>query len=212
MSDRLKTLTDLRERVQAATGPDRELDAEIMFDMFASAVGKKDDCGPLGYIWPDDNPSWNLGIRFPGKDRTWFSKTRTREERETLLIERDNALVLMNSLRVKNITSLLDDAIWLLNRVLPGWWWSIGTCCVSDDARIAPDYNDPAHGERLKREFPMPAERYLDPDEQRLTWGPFDEGFDVDRRPPGNVPLALLEAMLDALIYIEEQRLKSEAE
>ena len=42
-----------------------------------------------------------LGLRFPGKDRAWFARTRVRgDDEETLLIERDGALVLVNSLRV----------------------------------------------------------------------------------------------------------------
>jgi hypothetical protein len=109
-------------------------------------------------------------------------------------------------------TSKIDDAVALLNRVLPGWWWRVGTCCVSDDACIAPDYNDPEHGDRLRREFPLPAERNFEEPDGRMSYGPFDGGFDIDRRPAGNLPLALLEAMLDALIYIEEMRLKSEVE
>lgn len=74
---------------------------------------------------------------------------------------------------------------------LPGWCWNVGTCCVSDDAWVAPDFNDPVHGPRLHAE--------LDP---VAFDGPFDSGFDVDRRPPGNVGQALLDAVglaLDAL-------------
>jgi len=104
-------------------------------------------------------------------------------------------------------TLKIDDAVALLKRTLPGWWWAVGTRGVSDNARIAPDYDSQEHGERLKREFP-----YIDGRGGRLVWSKFDEGFDVDRRPSGNVPLALLEAMLDALIYIEETRLHSEKE
>lgn len=170
----LSTLIALSERIQAATGPDRELDAAIF--------------GVFGPIDEKHLQSWCKTHR-PARSRQSYIEAWSLE-----------------------YTGSLDEAIALLNSVLPGWWWKAGTCCVSDDACIAPDYNDPKHGERLAEEFPLPDERYLDRDEppQSLTWGSFDEGFDVDRRPPGNVALALLEAMLDALIYIEEMRFKSE--
>jgi len=112
-------LSDLISRVRAATGPDRELDAEIMFDLFATPVGRKYDGGPTGYLWPEDNPSWSFGIRFPGKDRTWFKDVRKRIDGETLVIERDGANVLMNALRIPKLTASLDAAIELCERVLP---------------------------------------------------------------------------------------------
>ncbi len=90
-------LSDLIDRVRSATGPDRELDAEIMFDLFATPVGRKYDGGPTGYLWPEDNPSWSFGIRFPGKDRTWLKDVRKRIDGETLVIDRDGANVLPRS-------------------------------------------------------------------------------------------------------------------
>ena len=108
-----------------------------------------------------------------------------------------------------SFTSSIDAAVALVNRVLPGWWWKLGTCHVSDDACLAPDYSDPVHGARLKREFPLPSERHEETNDRgstSLTFGPFDDGFDIDRRPPGNLSLALLEALLIALIYIEERQ------
>lgn len=117
-------LTTLIARLENATGPDRELDAEIMFDMFASPVGQHQaDGGPVGYIRLDDQPSWNLGIRFPGKDSEWFSVTRKQIKGETLVIERDGAYVLMNSGRVEEFTKSIDAAVALAERVLPGWVW-----------------------------------------------------------------------------------------
>ncbi len=101
-------------------------------------------------------------------------------------------------------TASIDAAVALCKRVLPGWVWRVCSCCVSDDAWIAPDYNCPEHGERLKEEFPLPAERYADPETGDMTWGPFDSGFDIDRRPPGNPASALIEAILQAKIYIAE--------
>lgn len=120
-------MTDLSSfiaRLETAEGPDRGLDAEIVFDAFATPVGKhKEDGGPIGYIRLDDQPSWNLGLRFPGKDRAWFAATRKQIKGETLLIERDGAFVLMNSLRVPELTSSTDAAVSLAERVLPGWDW-----------------------------------------------------------------------------------------
>lgn len=122
----MSDLTDLKRRVEEATGPDRELDAAIMFDLFAKPVGSKPDGGPSGYLWPEDNPSWNFGLRFPGKDRAWFARTRVRgDDEETLLIERDGALVLMNSLRVPRLTASIDATVALIERVLPGWTWRV---------------------------------------------------------------------------------------
>jgi len=120
-------LTTLIARLEAATAPDRELDAEIMFDMFASPVGQHQaDGGPIGYIRLDDQPSWNLGIRFPGKDREWFSATRKQIKGETLVIYRDGAYVLMNSIRVEEFTKSIDAAVALAERVLPGWGGLLG--------------------------------------------------------------------------------------
>lgn len=114
----MSSLSELIERVEKARGPDREIDAEVMFDLFAKPVGQKDDGGPCGYLWPEDNPSWSFGIRFPGKDREWFASCRNKIDRETLLIERDGALVLMNSLRIPKLTASIDAALTLLPE---GW-------------------------------------------------------------------------------------------
>lgn len=111
--------SDLIAKLEALDGPSREVDAEIVFDAFATPVGKhKDDDGPIGYIDMADQPSWNLGLRFPGKDRDWFSACRKQIKGETLLIERDGSYVLMNSLRVPELTASLDATIALVERVL----------------------------------------------------------------------------------------------
>lgn len=105
-------LEELAARCEKATGPDRTLDAEIMFDLFAAPVGKhKVDDGPTGYLWPKDNASWNFGLRFPGKTREWFTREGRRDDRETLLIERDGSLVLMNSLRIPKLTESIEAAM-----------------------------------------------------------------------------------------------------
>lgn len=103
-------MTTLLARLEAATGPDRELDAEIVFDAFAVPTGKhKIDGGPVGYLWPQDDPSWALGIRFPGQTRDWFREIR--KDRPSLVIERDGALVLMNDARVRPYTASVDAAL-----------------------------------------------------------------------------------------------------
>jgi hypothetical protein len=115
----------LAERCEKATASDREMDAAIMFDAFAVPVGQMSDGGPRGYLWPSDNPSWSFGIRFPGKDRDWFAKQRQGDEKETLLIERDGALVLMNDLRVPALTASLDAITALIGREFPQFELSI---------------------------------------------------------------------------------------
>lgn len=117
---------DLIERLEALSGPSREVDAEIAFDVYAKPVGKhKADGGPIGYLWPEDNPSWSFGIRFPCCDRQWFADQQAKrpkdEREERLLIERDGALVLMNDLRVRPYTASLDATMTL---VPEGWFIS----------------------------------------------------------------------------------------
>ena len=93
-----------------------------------------------------------------------------------------------------NVTSSLDAVIALIERVLPGFAWKVGTCCVSDDAWVAPDFNHPVHGARLRAEIGP------------ITIGsPWDSGFDIDRRPSGLPALALLAAFLRAKIAMEEK-------
>lgn len=112
-------LSALACRVMDLQGPSREVDAEIMFDLYAKPCGVlKIDGGPRGYLWPEDNPSWNFGLRFPGKNRNWFEEQRQGVEGERLLIERDGALVLMNDLRIPHLTASLDAAMTL---VPEGW-------------------------------------------------------------------------------------------
>jgi hypothetical protein len=71
----------------------------------------------------------------------------------------------------------LDAAKALHEATLPGWWWSIGTCNVSDDARVSP------HDDRRA------------PD-----GGEWAEWTDVDLRPSGNPARAWLIAIIRALI------------
>ncbi len=118
---------NLITRLSKLDAPDREVDAEIAFELLASPVGQhKEDGGPTGYIDLTDQPSWNLGLRFPGKDKAWFAATRKQIKGETLLIERDNAYVLMNSIRVPELTASVDAAIALARRLYPDVMYRVG--------------------------------------------------------------------------------------
>lgn len=91
------------------------------------------------------------------------------------------------------ITSSLSAITGLIEVELPGWAWKVGTCSVSDDAWIVPDFNDPVHGERLKRE--------IGPFKIGSIW---DYGIDIDRRPSGQPALALCLAFLKAYKAMKE--------
>lgn len=77
----------------------------------------------------------------------------------------------------------LMQVIDMIKQELPGWWWRVGTCYLSDDAALGPDYNDPQHRERLLQEFPTEI---------------FDGTIDIDRRPSGDLAAALLDALNEA--------------
>lgn len=106
----------LIERLEKLEGPDREVDGEIMFSLFAKPVGQNG----RHYLWPEDNPSWSFAIRFPGKDAEWFRRTRRGSDQETILVWRDGDPILMNDLRITKITASIDAAVGLVERVLPG--------------------------------------------------------------------------------------------
>ena len=93
-----------------------------------------------------------------------------------------------------NITHSKDDISYYIERVLPGWAYKMGTCCVSDDAWLCPDLNDSVHGPRLMQQF--------GPVEKGSIW---DEGFDIDRRPSGNMALAMCEAFCRAMAAVAEK-------
>jgi len=83
----------------------------------------------------------------------------------------------------------LDAALALHEAVLPGWWYQLGSCHLSDDARVSPDFNCPIHGADLSAKY--------DP---AIDWA---DMTDVDQRPAGNPARALLIAILRALIAQE---------
>jgi hypothetical protein len=155
----------LAKRVQEASGPDRRLDGDI------AAYLKLFPNGWMRMV-PDEHKHAD-GLNEPWR---WFRKGEWGDGAET-------------DWYAPKLTSSLEAVIALIQQLLPGWGWKVGTCHVSDDAWVCPDFNDPEHAERLMKEFGPPQ-----------FGSPYDHGFDVDRRPPGNLPLALLEALLMALI------------
>lgn len=72
----------------------------------------------------------------------------------------------------------LAAAIADFERLLPGWWWSVGTCSVSRDASCAPDRTGP--------------------DAHLLNDRLFDNGFHCDDRE-GSVAGSLRKVMRQAL-------------
>lgn len=91
-------------------------------------------------------------------------------------------------------TSDLNAPVKLLERILPGFAWKIGTCCVSDDAWVVPDLNCPVHGERLMKQYGKV--------EVGSIW---DAGVDIDLRPSGTPAIALCLAVVTA--YAETLKL-----
>jgi hypothetical protein len=78
----------------------------------------------------------------------------------------------------------LDAARAMHEAVLPGWWWKIGTCCLSDDACVSPE----------------------GPESVTADGREWSDITDVDIRPPENPARAWLLAVLVALIEQEEQQ------
>lgn len=90
--------------------------------------------------------------------------------------------------RAPMYTARLEDAVALVSKMLPSWWWTCGLCALTGHASIGPDYNGPDR-ERLIKEWPPEV---------------YDHGqFNADL-PPGDgihrVCYALLDCMLQALI------------
>jgi hypothetical protein len=93
----------------------------------------------------------------------------------------------------KHYVSSIEEAVFLIERVLPNWFWTCGLCALTGHASIGVDYNGP-EGERLHREFPV--ER-------------FDGGFHADLKPGDGIHrvcYALLSCLVQALIAIEEMK------
>lgn len=117
-------LTSLIERVEKATGPDRELDADI-------------DVATFRTVMTDDDLIY-ARKRDPGEDAThpghYFIKSRSGAQ----------------AVIAPAYTASIDAVLTLLPE---GFWWRGGTCSVSSEATVCPDHNGP-HRERLLRECP----------------------------------------------------------
>lgn len=80
-------------------------------------------------------------------------------------------------------TSSLASAIARMERELPGWWWSTGSCSVSAHASIGPD--------RLGQDAGL------------LAMKTFDDGFHQDLSRPSTCADALNDCIDQALEYIK---------
>lgn len=94
--------------------------------------------------------------------------------------------------RIYPATAHYDRVEALCRHFLPGWGWRTCQCHLSTDAWLFPDWNDPAHADRLMAEFP-PA-----------IWE--DRAPDLDIRPPIGSAEALLACLLETLARIEERK------
>lgn len=89
------------------------------------------------------------------------------------------------------LTRSIDRARGLLYGRFPGWAYRVAECSVSDDAWVMPDYNDPEYGAALKAAYEV------------SFWE--QAPVDVDRRPAGQPALALCQAIIEALVLIEQR-------
>lgn len=107
---------------------------------------------------------------------------------------------------IPRYTASVDEAIALVERVLPGWAWSTGACYLSTDAWIAPDFNSPKHGKTLRRDL------FGDEDAEPEAGSVWDVGFGADLRPPCSPAIALCFVMLHAkkeIAGVEMSRLET---
>lgn len=114
-------LTGLIERLEKATGPDREIDRDI---------GLAID----GWVYlPDDH---EVALRFP--EYPWL------QAHNEIFADSDGALP------PAAYTESIDDALALVERKLPGWQWEIGTWSYPEpgrrfSARVARPTDYPDH-------------------------------------------------------------------
>jgi hypothetical protein len=160
---------DIIEKLETATGPSRELD---------------------GMIWAALNPKAKVKDVFPAygierKTRIMF----TLPPKRTELVTKDVG----EFLDALDWSASLDASVSLMERMLPGWGWRGGSCHLSDDCFVFPDYNCPTHGERLKREFSV-----------KIDGQEWSDYTDIDLRPAGRLPIAILLSMFTALAGIEK--------
>lgn len=92
-------LTSLRKRVEAATGADRELDARILATLLAKEPIVIVEQSPLNGTW------CAYSLNHAGARRLWETPSPFRQ--------------------LPGVTASLDAALALVERVLPGWSWSV---------------------------------------------------------------------------------------
>lgn len=77
---------------------------------------------------------------------------------------------------LRPFTTSVDAAEWLVQKVLPGWWWAAGKCGLTCHASVGPDRAFIAEPDLLK----------------------YDEGFHADVLNPSTPAIALCVAILRA--------------
>jgi hypothetical protein len=178
---KISTLIRLLEKCE---GPDSNLDAEIAVQL-------------------DIRPQWLTGA----VGELWFCKE------EHAVLWRDERMrrgrgnpTAWNTLysgenKIPSFTGSVDVAIALCERVLPGWGYCLGTCWVSDDARVFPDYNSPTHGQQLKERFAVKVGAEPEKWAEEVEWVDFT---DIALSPPRGLAIALCLSILIAVRKIEE--------
>ena len=104
------TLSDLITAVERAEGPSREIDGKVMFTLFAKPAG------PRAFLWPEDDPSWS----FAGKFDHSTKEARKHCEETIEWQQSDGSWILMNSLRVPELTASIDAVVALIRREMSG--------------------------------------------------------------------------------------------
>lgn len=101
-------------------------------------------------------------------------------------------LMLVEDLDQEGAPLTAAECVQALSEELPGFWWRGGTCALSSEVIMAPDYNDPEHGQRLKAEYPPEHEHW-------------NAGIEVELRPGSDV--AFCRAFLAVMIRIKLAKL-----
>jgi hypothetical protein len=124
--------------------------------------------------------------------------------------ELDSAFAAVFRSAPRKVTRSIDAAVQLIERELPGWWWTCGYCSLSNDSSLYV----PGSSRFPYARAAMGPDFRSGPDAQRLLnhpeWGSrFDDGFHRDRRG-GTLPLAILAVFLEAKITLAKFQVDSE--
>lgn len=147
-----------------------------------------------------DNGSWAIfdpaqtGLRYAMACRT------ESQEGGAAAARADMTRCLAGLLSLQPYTASIDATRLAIRKMLPGWAIRVGECHLSDDAWLCPDWNDPAHGARLRAAYGEPAIGH---------WT--NDGIDIDRRPAGQPALALCEAACRAMAEVVGARRTGDA-